>query len=44
MDEAEAAIGPAGGTVLIPKEKIGPHGYRVVFLDTEGNRLALHSM
>ena len=44
LDEAESAISPAGGTVLEPKHAIGPHGFRVVFLDTEGNRIAIHSM
>jgi predicted enzyme related to lactoylglutathione lyase len=44
LEEAEAAIEPAGGKVLEPIHQIGPHGYRVVFLDTEGNRFALHSM
>ena len=44
LDEAEAAVTPAGGKILTPKEQIGPHGYRVVLLDTEGNRVALHSM
>jgi len=44
LDEAEAAIVPAGGTVLEPKHAIGPHGYRVVFIDSEGNRMAIHSM
>ncbi|MCB0733910.1 MAG: VOC family protein [Flavobacteriales bacterium] len=33
----------AGGTVLIPKRQISPdHGYMGVFLDSEGNRVALH--
>ena len=35
----------AGGTVIIPKTQISPeHGYMAVFLDTEGNRIALHSV
>lgn len=34
----------AGGKVLIPKRQISPeHGYMAVILDTEGNRVALHS-
>ncbi len=33
----------AGGKVLIPKRQISPaHGYMGVFLDSEGNRIALH--
>ena len=35
----------AGGKVIIPKTQISPeHGYMAVFLDTEGNRIALHSI
>jgi len=34
----------AGGKIIIPKTKISPaHGYMAVFLDTEDNRIALHS-
>ncbi len=35
----------AGGRVLVPKTQITPEiGYVAIFLDTEGNRVALHSM
>jgi uncharacterized protein len=44
LDEAVAAVVPNGGKVLQPKHPIGPHGFRAVILDSEGNRLALHSM
>jgi hypothetical protein len=43
LDEAEAAVEPNGGKVLQSKHQIGPYGYRVVILDSEGNRMALHS-
>jgi predicted enzyme related to lactoylglutathione lyase len=43
LDEAESAVEPAGGKVLQPKHPIGPWGNRVVALDSEGNRIALHS-
>lgn len=33
----------AGGRVLAPKMGLGQHGFMAIFLDTEGNRLALHS-
>lgn len=34
----------AGGKIYQPKTQISPeHGYMAVFLDTEGNRVALHS-
>jgi predicted enzyme related to lactoylglutathione lyase len=34
----------AGGQILVPKTLIAEDiGYMAVFLDTEGNRIALHS-
>jgi len=32
-----------GGKILEPIRAIGPHGFRAVILDSEGNRVALHS-
>ncbi len=43
LEDAEAAIASNGGQILQSKHAIGPYGYRTVFLDSEGNRLALHS-
>ena len=43
LDEAVATVEPNGGTVLQPPHPIGPHGFRAVILDSEGNRVALHS-
>ena len=34
----------AGGKILMPKTSIGQNGFMAHFLDTEGNRVALHSM
>lgn len=34
----------AGGKVLMPKTSIGENGFMAVFMDTEGNRVAFHSM
>ena len=35
----------AGGKVLVPKTQISPeYGYMAVIADTEGNRIALHSI
>lgn len=35
----------AGGKVVVPKTQISPeYGYMAVFIDTEGNRNALHSI
>ena len=34
----------AGGKILLPKTAIGPNGFMAHFTDTEGNKVALHSM
>lgn len=34
----------AGGQVLVPKTSIGENGFIAHFIDSEGNRVALHSM
>lgn len=35
----------AGGKIIVPKTQISPeYGYMAVFIDTEGNRIALHSI
>jgi predicted enzyme related to lactoylglutathione lyase len=35
----------AGGKVVVPKTEISPeYGHMAVFIDTEGNRVALHSI
>lgn len=43
LDQAIAAVQPNGGKVLQPRHPIGPYGFRAVVLDSEGNRIALHS-
>jgi uncharacterized protein len=41
LDKIEAA----GGKIVVPKTQISPEfGYMAVFVDTEGNRVALHSV
>ncbi|MFN8288648.1 MAG: VOC family protein [Chitinophagaceae bacterium] len=41
LDRAEAA----GGKIMVPKTKISDdYGYMGFFLDSEGNRIALHSV
>ena len=41
LDKIEAA----GGKIVVPKTQISPeYGYMAVFIDTEGNRAALHSI
>jgi uncharacterized protein len=40
-----ARVIPAGGSIVEPKRLITPEiGYFALFKDTEGNRVALHSM
>lgn len=34
----------SGGKIVMPKTNIGENGFIAQFLDTEGNRIALHSM
>lgn len=41
---AVAAVTENGGKVLEPVHSIGPHGFRAIIHDSEGNRLVLHSM
>jgi predicted enzyme related to lactoylglutathione lyase len=44
LDAAIAVVEPNAGKILQPKHQIGPHGFRAVVLDSEGNRVALHSI
>jgi len=38
-------IEAAGGKIIVPKTQISPdHGYMALFIDSEGNRMALHSI
>lgn len=43
LDEAVKAVKSNGGKVLREKQEIGPHGFRAIIVDSEGNRIALHS-
>jgi predicted enzyme related to lactoylglutathione lyase len=43
LDEAIAAVAVNGGKIVQTKHPIGPFGFRAVVLDSEGNRVALHS-
>ena len=43
IHEAVSRVVPNGGTVVKDTHSIGPHGFRAVVLDSEGNRIALHS-
>lgn len=41
--DAVANTVTAGGNVVEDTHSLGPHGFRAVILDSEGNRVALHS-
>lgn len=44
LDEAIARAVKNGSEVLLPKMDIGPNGFIAHIMDSEGNRVALHSM
>ena len=43
LDEAVEAARQSGGNVLRARQQIGEHGFRAVIIDSEGNRIALHT-
>jgi predicted enzyme related to lactoylglutathione lyase len=43
LGEAVQAAKSNGGKVLREKQQVGPHGFRAIVVDSEGNRIALHS-
>ncbi len=42
MDTILGRIESAGGKVLLPRTSIGDPGFIAIFLDSEGNKVALH--
>jgi len=44
LSVALAKVETAGGKIFMPKTEIGENGFIAQFTDTEGNRVALHSM
>ena len=44
LNEPLSRVSDAGGEVVLPKTDIGENGFFAQFIDTEGNRVALHSM
>ncbi|MDB4923308.1 VOC family protein [Mucilaginibacter sp.] len=44
LDIPLAKVEAAGGKIILPKTSIGPNGFMGRFIDTEGNRIAFHSM
>ena len=43
FNEAVKAARINGGKVFQERQQIGPHGVRAIIVDSEGNRIALHS-
>jgi len=43
MREAVRQVGKLGGRIVEPPQSIGPHGFRAIVIDSEGNRIALHA-
>lgn len=43
LDRVLDRVESAGGLVLTPKTPVAGNGYLAVFIDTEGNRIGLHS-
>lgn len=41
--DAVTQVEAYGGSIITPIHAIGPHGFRAVVTDSEGNRVALHS-
>jgi uncharacterized protein len=41
---ALAKVEAAGGKIILPKTSIGENGFMAHIMDTEGNKIALHSM
>jgi predicted enzyme related to lactoylglutathione lyase len=43
LDQAVEAARKNGGKILRTRQQIGEHGFRAVIIDSEGNRIALHT-
>jgi len=44
LSEPLSRVEEAGGKIILPKTSIGSNGFMAQFIDTEGNKVALHSM
>ena len=44
LEEATSLVEKNGGKIVQPAHSIAPNGSRSVVMDSEGNRIALHSM
>ena len=43
LREAVRQVTALGGKVVEPVHPLGPHGFRAIVIDSEGNRVALHA-
>jgi predicted enzyme related to lactoylglutathione lyase len=43
MREAVREVETLGGRIVEPPRSMGPHGFRAIVVDSEGNRIALHA-
>src|SRR5690349_18843572 len=43
LDDAVEQARKNGGKILRARQQIGEHGFRAVIIDSEGNRIALHT-
>lgn len=43
FDAALQRIEANGGKIVMPKTSIGPNGFIALFIDTEGNRIGIHT-
>jgi predicted enzyme related to lactoylglutathione lyase len=43
LQDAVAQVEKSGGSIKESIHSIGPHGFRAIILDSEGNRMVLHS-
>lgn len=43
IHEAVQLVTDSGGTIVEEVQTMGPHGMRAIVIDSEGNRVALHS-
>jgi predicted enzyme related to lactoylglutathione lyase len=43
LDQAVEVARKNGGKILRSRQQIGDHGFRAVIIDSEGNRIALHT-
>jgi predicted enzyme related to lactoylglutathione lyase len=43
MRDAVRHVETLGGRIVEPPRSMGPHGFRAIVVDSEGNRIALHA-